>query len=281
QFNSASLNRHISSTYRLDLFSGGFVEILVAEQTPDNQSWFQGTADAVSEEVEKAKASVTPRLAGIVMDLRGNPGGLLKQSIKLADLMLTHGHILTTKGRHPDSLHHYEAGGRDIAGGIPIVVIIDGKSASASEIVAAALQDRDRAVVIGTSSFGKGSVQTVVRLPNDGEMTLTWSRFLAPSGYVLHGLGVRPTICTADVRNDLMPAIDAALANRLNLRATFASWRAGGAPDEARRHALRGACPATRRKTYNDIRIATYLAEHPALYAKALDIASATAEAHN
>lgn len=241
----------------------------------------QGTADAVSEEVEKAKSNARPRLLGIVMDLRGNPGGLLKQSIKIADLMLTHGHILTTKGRHPDSLHHYEAGGRDIAGGIPIVVIIDGKSASASEIVAAALQDRDRAVVIGTSSFGKGSVQTVVRLPNDGEMTLTWSRFQAPSGYILHGLGVRPTICTSDVKRDLKPAIEAALADRLKLRATFASWRAGGAPDETRRHALRDTCPAARRKTYADVRIANYLAAHPALYAKALDIASATAEAQN
>ena len=249
----------------------------------------QGTADAVSDEIERAKtdrrsaskAGANPRLAGIVLDLRGNPGGLLKQSIRIADLMLTHGHILTTKGRHPDSLHHYEAGGRDIAGGLPLVVIIDGKSASASEIVAAALQDRDRAVVIGTTSFGKGSVQTVVRLPNDGEMTLTWSRFLAPSGYMLHGLGVRPTICTTAFKNGLKPAIDAAIADRLKLRETFANWRAGGAADEAKRRVLRDTCPAVRHKSYADVRIASYLAEHPALYAKTLDIASTTAEAHN
>lgn len=241
----------------------------------------QGTADAVSDGIDNAKRSVKPSLAGIVLDLRGNPGGLLKQSIKIADLMLTHGHILTTRGRHPDSLHHYEAGGRDIADGLPVVIIIDGKSASASEIVAAALQDRDRAVVVGTTSFGKGTVQTVVRLPNDGEITLTWSRFLAPSGYPLHGLGVRPTVCTSEVQKGLKPAIDAALADRLKLRATFASWRTGGTADETRRKALRGTCPAARRKSYTDVRIASYLAGHRALYAKALDIASATVQAHN
>jgi len=240
----------------------------------------QGTSDSVSDEIEDAKSKAQSGLAGLVLDLRGNPGGLLKQSIKIADLLLSSGHILSTRGRHPDSVHHYEAGGRDIADGLPIVVLIDGKSASASEIVAAALQDRDRAVVVGTSSFGKGSVQTVIRLPNDGEMTLTWSRFLAPSGYPLHGLGVRPTICTIGVRG-LRPAIEAALADRPKLRATFASWRTGGLRDDAKRKALRDTCPAERHKSYADVRIANYLARHPALYARALEIASATAQAHN
>ena len=132
-----------------------------------------------------------------MLDLRGNPGGLLKQSIKVADLLLTQGKIISTRGRHADSIHNYEAGGHDLAFGLPVLVLVDGKSASAAEIVAAALQDRDRAVVIGTSSFGKGSVQTVIRLPNDGEITLTWSKLVAPSGYLLHGLGVRPAICTS------------------------------------------------------------------------------------
>jgi len=240
----------------------------------------QGTSDAVGDEIEAAKTAADKGLAGIVLDLRGNPGGLLKQSIKIADLLLSSGHILSTRGRHPDSVHHYEAGGRDIADGLPIVVLIDGKSASASEIVAAALQDRDRAVVVGTSSFGKGSVQTVIRLPNDGEMTLTWSRFLAPSGYPLHGLGVRPTICTIGAKG-LRPAIDAAIADRPKLRATFASERTGGLADDNRRKELRDTCPAERHKSYADVRIASYLAAHPALYARALEIASATAQAHN
>ena len=127
--------------------------------------------------------------------------GLLRQSIQVADLLLTQGDILRTSGRHPDSLHHYKAGGRDLAAGKPLVLMVDGKSASAAEIVAAALQDRDRAVIIGTASYGKGSVQTVIRLPNDGEITLTWSKFVAPSGYYIHGLGVIPTVCTSGYKD--------------------------------------------------------------------------------
>ena len=111
-----------------------------------------------------------------------------------------------------DSIHNYEAGGRDLAFGLPVIVLVDGKSASAAEIVAAALQDRERAVVIGTSSFGKGSVQTVIRLPNDGEITLTWSRLFAPSGYMLHGQGVLPAICTSGINDDAPGVIRAVLA---------------------------------------------------------------------
>ncbi len=238
----------------------------------------QGTASSVSDEIERAKAK--GGLKGIVLDLRGNPGGLLKQSIKVADMLLSHGHILTTRGRHPDSLHHYEAGGRDLAGGMPVVVMIDGRSASASEIVAAALQDRDRAVLVGTSSFGKGSVQTVIRLPNDGEITLTWSRFMAPSGYGLHGLGVRPAVCTSHLSKGLQPVIDKAIQTRLQAHVTFATWRTPGFQDEDRRKELRETCPPERRTGYMDVRIATYLAGHPEAYTKALDISAATVEAH-
>ncbi len=240
----------------------------------------QGTARSVGDEIEGAKMAAKDGLAGIVLDLRGNPGGLLKQSIKVADLMLTHGHILTTRGRHPDSLHHYEAGGRDLADGVPVVVMIDGKSASASEIVAAALQDRDRAVIVGTASFGKGSVQTVIRLPNDGEITLTWSRFMAPSGYALHGLGVRPVVCTSQLKSGLQPVIDNAISGRLKAQVTFSSWRTPGIQEEQRRKALRDTCPPERRKAYTDVRIAKHLAKNHALYLRALDISSSTAEAH-
>jgi len=238
----------------------------------------QGTASSVSDEIDRAAAK--GGLKGIVLDLRGNPGGLLKQSIKVADLLLTHGHILSTRGRHPDSLHHYEAGGRDLAGGLPVVVMIDGRSASASEIVAAALQDRDRAVLVGTSSYGKGSVQTVIRLPNDGEITLTWSRFMAPSGYGLHGLGVRPAVCTSHLTQGLQPVIDKAIQTRLKAHATFATWRTPGFQDEDRRKELRETCPPERRTGYMDVRIATFLASHPEAYSQVLDISAATVEAH-
>ena len=195
--------------------------------------------------------------------------------------MLTRGRILTTRGRHPDSLHYYEAGGRDLTDGLPVVVIIDGKSASASEIVAAALQDRDRAIIIGTSSFGKGSVQTVIRLPNEGEITLTWSRFITPSGYALHGLGVRPTVCTSQVKNGLKTIIQSALKKHLTIRSTFASWRIPGIQHRSQRKALRETCPSERRKGDTDIRIAKYLLRDHTLFTRALDISAATAEAHN
>ncbi len=137
------------------------------------------------------------RLKGVILDLRGNPGGLLHESIKVADLFLDAGPVIATRGRHPDSIQSYEARGRDVLAALPMVVLIDGGSASAAEIVAAALRDRGRALVIGTDSYGKGSVQSVVALPNKGELIVTWSRFVSPSGRVLEGRGISPTICTS------------------------------------------------------------------------------------
>ncbi|HSK40621.1 MAG TPA: S41 family peptidase, partial [Arenibaculum sp.] len=141
---------------------------------------------------------------GFVLDLRGNPGGLLDQAVAVADLFMPRGRIISTVGRHPDSIQRFDATLDDVIGGRPLVVLLDGRSASASEIVAAALQDSGRAIVIGASSYGKGSVQTVTRLPNDGELFLTWSRIYAPSGYTLHLQGVTPTICTSRDQQDAL-----------------------------------------------------------------------------
>lgn len=168
-------------------------------------SFNQRTAAGVDHAVKQAQASLGPTLRGIVLDLRGNPGGLLDQAVAVSDLFLTEGPIVSTRGRHPESRQAYTARQEDIANGLPLVVLVDGRSASSAEIVTAALQDRGRAVVVGTTSYGKGTVQTVVRLPNDGELTLTWSRFHSPSGYALHGLGVMPALCTASA-GDSAPA---------------------------------------------------------------------------
>jgi len=242
-------------------------------------SFNQGTARSVAKELRKAKRTRGGKLKGLVIDLRGNPGGLLKQSVKVADLLLTHGHILSTRGRHPDSLHHYEAGGRDLLGGLPTAVLIDGKSASASEIVAAALQDRGRAVIIGTSSFGKGTVQTVIRLPNDGEVTLTWSRFLTPSGYVLHGLGVRPVICSTDQASGYDQLIRKTVRQGPKSRAIFASWRTTGVDDKAARQTLRGSCASVRRKGKAEMEIASILLADQDLYQQAIDITATLSQA--
>ena len=148
-------------------------------------SFNHSTSEVLEEKILALQAQAGGHLRGLVLDLRGNPGGLLDQSVEVSDMFLTSGVIVTTHGRHPDSHQYFDADGNEIVAGVPMVILINGTSASASEIVAAALQDQGRAVVVGSSSYGKGTVQTVLRLPNDGELTLTWARFHAPSGYPL------------------------------------------------------------------------------------------------
>ena len=142
------------------------------------------------------------KLSGAILDLRNNPGGLLEQAIRISDLFLDDGEIMESRGRHPNSRRRYDARYGDVLRGKPIVVLVNSRTASSSEILAAALQDNGRAVVVGSNSFGKGTVQSVASLPNKGEIILTWSRFHAPSGYTLQGLGVRPNICTGSDRRD-------------------------------------------------------------------------------
>ena len=133
-------------------------------------------------------------VSGIVLDLRNNPGGLLNQAIKVSDAFLEKGEIVSTRGRNPQDGERFNATGGDLAQGKPMVVLINGGSASASEIVAGALQDHRRAVVVGTKSFGKGSVQTLVPLRGDGAMRLTTARYYTPSGRSIQALGVSPDI---------------------------------------------------------------------------------------
>src|SRR5262249_27768247 len=135
-------------------------------------SFNHSTVQRIAEGLGDAQRQPGSRLAGIVLDLRGNPGGLLDQAVRLPDPFVPNGPIIPTVGRHPASHQYFSASGRSIAPQTPVAVLINGGSASAAEIVAAALQDAGRAVVVGSSSYGKGTVQTVLRLPNDGELTL-------------------------------------------------------------------------------------------------------------
>lgn len=137
---------------------------------------------------------------GFVLDLRNNPGGLLNQAIKVSDAFLNAGEIVSTRGRDPQDGDRYNATEGDLAEGLPIVVLINGGSASASEIVAGALKDHRRAIVIGTKSFGKGSVQTVMPLRSDGAMRLTIARYYTPSGRSIQALGVSPDIIVEQPR---------------------------------------------------------------------------------
>lgn len=137
---------------------------------------------------------------GVVLDLRNNPGGLLTQAIQVADAFLEKGEIVSTRGRNPEDGERFNATPGDLIAGKPIVVLINGGSASASEIVAGALQDHRRAIVVGTKSFGKGSVQTVMPLRSDGAMRLTTARYYTPSGRSIQALGVSPDIVVEQPR---------------------------------------------------------------------------------
>lgn len=157
-----------------------------------NDQTYPNLAEGLAETV--AELGGLDNVDGFVLDLRNNPGGLLNQAIRVSDAFLDEGEIVSTRGRNPQDGERYNAELGDLALGKPVVVLINGGSASASEIVAGALQDHRRAIVVGTKSFGKGSVQTVMPLRSDGAMRLTTARYYTPSGRSIQSLGVSPDI---------------------------------------------------------------------------------------
>lgn len=157
-------------------------------------SFSEKTSENLLAEYAKQKKAVGDKLVGVVLDLRNNPGGLLDQAIEISDAFLERGEVVSTRGKIADSSRRYNATAGDITGGLPIVVLINGGSASASEIVAGAMQDHGRGIVMGTKSFGKGSVQTVIPLPEDSAMRLTTSRYYTPSGHSIQAKGITPDI---------------------------------------------------------------------------------------
>ena len=152
--------------------------------------------------MQKMKLAMGDRLHAVVLDLRNNPGGLLDQAVAVSDDFIDQGEIVSTRARHPSDSQRWDAKAGDITGGLPIVVITNGGSASASEIVAGALQDHARAVILGQRTFGKGSVQTVIPLPGNGAMRLTTARYYTPSGRSIQGLGITPDIPVAATRTE-------------------------------------------------------------------------------
>ncbi|WP_137181920.1 S41 family peptidase [Roseomonas sp. AR75] len=141
-------------------------------------------------------------LKGLILDLRNNPGGLLDQAVQVADDFLDQGEIVSTRARRAEDAQRWNARAGDIAQGLPMVVLINGGSASASEIVAGALQDHRRAVVMGVKSFGKGSVQTVMPIPGNGAIRLTTARYYTPSGRSIQATGIEPDIEVLATRPD-------------------------------------------------------------------------------
>lgn len=171
---------------------------VVLRVTTFNRQTSPNLASGIKEQIEEAGGM--DKVNGFILDLRNNPGGLLTEAISVSDAFLESGEIVSTRGRNPEDGERYNATAGDLTGGKPIVVLINGGSASASEIVAGALQDHRRAIVVGTKSFGKGSVQTVMPLRGEGAMRLTTARYYTPSGRSIQALGVSPDIVVEQPR---------------------------------------------------------------------------------
>jgi carboxyl-terminal processing protease len=169
------------------------------------------TEAKVREALEALEVELGDRMKGVVLDLRNNPGGLLEQAVQVADVFLDRGEIVSTRGRRADSIQRFNSRQGDLLEGRPMVVLINGGSASASEIVAGALQDHDRAIVMGTPSFGKGSVQTIMPLPGHGAIRLTTARYFTPAGISIQAKGITPDI---EVRQSRVEVIDEGAARR-------------------------------------------------------------------
>jgi carboxyl-terminal processing protease len=183
----------IRDTIKLVAVRGRVVgNTVVLRITTFNDQTTIGVNDALKKGIEELGG--IENLDGVVIDLRNNPGGLLNEAISVSDAFLDKGEIASTRGRQPGSGERYNAKPGDLIDGKPIVLLINGGSASASEIVAGALQDHRRAIVVGTKSFGKGSVQTLIPLRGDGAMRLTTARYYTPSGRSIQALGISPDI---------------------------------------------------------------------------------------
>ena len=176
-------------------------QTIVMRVSTFNDQTYPNLKDGIAKQIEAAGG--IDNVNGFVVDLRNNPGGLLNQAIMVSDAFLEKGEIVSTRGRDPATGDRWNARSGDLAQGKPIVVLINGGSASASEIVAGALQDHHRAIVVGTKSFGKGSVQTIMPLPDDGAMRLTTARYYTPSGRSIQALGVSPNIIVEQPRRTL------------------------------------------------------------------------------
>ena len=152
------------------------------------------TTSGMEKSINEIKKELRDKFQGLILDLRNNPGGLLNQSISVTDAFLNQGEIVSTQGRKPDDTSRVFAKKGDIINGKPLIVLINSGSASASEIVAGALKDHARAIIVGTRSFGKGSVQSIIPLPGNGAMRLTTARYYTPSGVSIQAKGIEPDI---------------------------------------------------------------------------------------
>jgi carboxyl-terminal processing protease len=184
------------------------IQVVKSRMLPDNigyirLSQFTEQSDAgIKQAIRALNKQAGGRMKALIFDLRNNPGGLLDQAVAVSSDFINQGEIVSTRARHAEDSQRWDAKGSDLLNGAPMVVLVNGGSASASEIVAGALQDHHRAVLLGTRSFGKGSVQTVIPLPGNGAMRLTTARYYTPSGRSIQALGISPDVQVADSREE-------------------------------------------------------------------------------
>jgi carboxyl-terminal processing protease len=228
------------------------------------------TAERLSQAIE-AGLIAGPPPALVAIDLRGNRGGLLRQAVTSVALLAEQGIIASTAGRDPLATHDWRIdGGGDLTQGAKLAILVDGRTASAAEIMAAALADLGRGVVIGSSTLGKGLVQTIKRMPDGGELFVTWSRVLAPKNWPIQALGVLPQICTSRGEDETTKQLADLAQGRWDMAHAVAQSRAARAPlPVAQALELREPCPAAEASDL-DLVAAHYLADHPAAYKAAL-----------
>ncbi len=228
------------------------------------------TAERLSQAIEAGLIAGPPPTA-VVIDLRGNRGGLLRQAVTSVALLAEHGIIASTIGRDPQANHDWRIdGGGDLTQGARLMILVDGRTASAAEIMAAALADLGRGVVIGSSTLGKGLVQTIKRMPDGGELFVTWSRVLAPKNWPIQALGVMPQLCTSRGEDETRKQLTDLQAGIWDMAKAVAITRAARAPlPVAQALELREPCPAGEAND-TDLLAAHVLADHPKAYDAAL-----------
>ncbi|NVN36425.1 S41 family peptidase [Komagataeibacter swingsii] len=226
------------------------------------------TAEEMSQYLDEAMN--VPGISGLIIDLRGNRGGVLQQAVTTSALMLDHGVAAITQGRDPQANHVWAVQGGDMTNGLPIIVLVDGRTASAAEILAAALADQKRGVVVGSATLGKGLVQTIGQMPNGAELFVTWSRVLAPLGWPLQGLGVMPQVCTSLGESELVRQLQNLAEGAADSREWIAAARQVRYPvDLSHILTIRKACPAAI-GTDGDLDAAHSLLDNPVEYHAAL-----------
>jgi carboxyl-terminal processing protease len=217
-----------------------------------------------------ATAATSHPVEGIILDLRGNPGGLVREAAEVANEFLPAGIVAIAVGRDPSATRIWRSDDAQLADDLPVVVMVDGRTASAAEILTAALADRGRAVVVGSATLGKGLVQTIAPLPDGGELFVTWSRMLAPRGWPVQGLGVLPQVCTSLGQTLLRSELDSLDQGVQPMSVAIARHRAARAQlPGAEAVAIRAACPAAEGSDA-DLTAAKFLIHHPVAYATAL-----------